>query len=107
MFIVRTLEPDRLGGSKKQLSKEYFEASKVLVQDDPDKAEEEARLLMEQQRKDKKRQKKREYMKKKKAKMMETGRTTVFDEALLINALQIQGTTETMGSRMMREVPQA
>jgi len=31
MFVVRTLEPDRLGGSKKQVSKEYIEPSKVLV----------------------------------------------------------------------------
>jgi len=48
MFIVRTLEPDRLGGSKKQLSKEYFEASSKVLQDDPERAEEEARMLMEQ-----------------------------------------------------------
>lgn len=87
MFIVRTLEPDRLGNSKKQLSREYMEASKVLLQDDPERAEEEARMLIEQQRKDKKRQKKREYMKKKKAKMMETAKTTPFDEALINNAI--------------------
>ena len=48
MFIVRTLEPDRLGNSKKQLSREYMEASKVLLQDDPERAEEEASMLIEQ-----------------------------------------------------------
>jgi len=47
MFIVRTLEPDRLGGSKKQLSKEYLEPSQKVLQDDPERAEEEARMLME------------------------------------------------------------
>lgn len=48
MFIVRTLEPDRAGGSRKQVSREFIEPSKVLIQDDPEKAEEEARMLMEQ-----------------------------------------------------------
>ena len=48
MFIVRTLEPDRQGGSKKQLSREYLEPSKLLIHDDPERAEEEARMLMEQ-----------------------------------------------------------
>lgn len=84
MFIVRTLEPDRLGGSKKQLSREYFEPSSKLLQDDPERAEEEARLLMEQQRKEKKRNKKKGYIKKKKAKLMETAKVTEFDQAILI-----------------------
>lgn len=48
MFIVRTLEPDRAGGSRKQVSREFIEPSRVLIQDDPEKAEEEARMLMEQ-----------------------------------------------------------
>lgn len=86
MFVVRTLEPDRLGGGKKQLSKEYVEPSKVLIQDDPERAEEEARMLLEQQRRDKKRSKKKEYMKKKKAKQQECAKQTAFDEAILLYA---------------------
>ena len=46
--MVRTLEPDRLGGGKKQVSKEYVELSRVLLQDDPERAEEEARMLLDQ-----------------------------------------------------------
>jgi hypothetical protein len=106
MFIVRTLEPDRLGGSKKQLSKEYFEPSQKVLQDDPERAEEEARMLMEQQRKDKKRNKKKEYMKKKRAKLMETAKVTDFDHAILLNYQQLN-TAEgaSAGSRLMRTVP--
>jgi|LauGreDrversion4_2_1035121.scaffolds.fasta_scaffold141083_2 hypothetical protein len=47
MFVVRTLEPDRSGGSKKQVSKEFIEPSKTLMQDDPERADEEARMLLE------------------------------------------------------------
>ena len=48
MFVVRTLEPDRVGGGRKPVSREFVEPSKILIQDDPDRAEEEAKLLMEQ-----------------------------------------------------------
>ena len=89
MFVVRTLEPDRLGGGRKQVSKEYVEPSRVLVQDDPERAEEEARMLLEQQRRDKKRSKKKEYMKKKKAKQQECSKQTVFDEELLLQASHV------------------
>ena len=105
MFIVRTLEPDRLGGSKKQLSKEYLEPSQKVLQDDPERAEEEARMLMEQQRKDKKRNKKKEYMKKKKAKLMETSKVTEFDHAILLNYHNYNdgsSNNNNIGSRLMR-----
>jgi hypothetical protein len=44
-------------------------------------------------------------MKKKKAKMMETAKTTPFDEALITHAIQLCYPETNMGSRLMREVP--
>jgi len=106
MFVVRTLEPDRLGGGRKQVSKEYVEPSRILVQDDPERAEEEARMLLEQQRRDKKRSKKKEYMKKKKAKQQECSKQTLFDEALLLQASHVSQQTfkdgATMGAYLLR-----
>jgi hypothetical protein len=46
-------------------------------------------------------------MKKKKAKMMETAKTTPFDEALINNAQLICNPETNIGSRLMREVPLA
>jgi hypothetical protein len=46
-------------------------------------------------------------MKKKKAKLLETARTTPFDEALINNAILICNPETNIGSRLMREVPSA
>lgn len=46
-------------------------------------------------------------MKKKKAKLMETAKTTLFDEAIIANAHLLVNPETNIGTRLLKEVPTA